>query len=171
MNDNGSGQAGDRWEKLRLLEELTREELLPELADSLITLPQGLQMVHHPLVVEIAVVPGALNRKLRDRQERLTRETDPETILWLHERPYRLAKLKDLWRKRKSTGEPCRTSSAGSGGTVRGPATRNRTPAGSSGCSARRDSCATSAGIHPSSPCRYGGEDSPAECPGPWTAT
>ena len=101
MNDNGSGQAGDRWEKLRLLEELTREELLPELADSLITLPQGLQMVHHPLVVEIAVMPGALNRKLRDRQERLTRETDPETILWLHERPYRLTKLKEMWEDGK----------------------------------------------------------------------
>jgi hypothetical protein len=84
----------------RLLEAFPQgEELHPELALHLTEDGPVGAMVHHPLVIDLIVVPemyGRLNRLLAHKRERLAEaeaEGDWHTYVFLHERPYRLDAL------------------------------------------------------------------------------
>jgi len=55
-----------------------------------------LQMVKHPWVYTVMVAPGDANRMYAHKRSTITRATaekDWHTVVWAHERPYRLRAL------------------------------------------------------------------------------
>ena len=78
---------------------MSREPLHSDLASRRIHVADGIYIIHHPLVVDLAIIPEALNRKYRQKLYRLAQETDPEKIIWLYERPYRMTTLLGMWEE------------------------------------------------------------------------
>jgi hypothetical protein len=74
------------------------EPLLPELAEWLRESESFGQVLKHPLVNQIIVIPGLANRTLLAKQEALAEAEDAEdwhAAVFLHERPYRCDALVD----------------------------------------------------------------------------
>ena len=74
------------------------EPLDPELAEWLRESESFGQVLKHPLVNQIIVIPGLANRTLRAKQEALAEAEDAEdwhAAVFLHERPYRCDALVD----------------------------------------------------------------------------
>jgi hypothetical protein len=94
---------------LRDLAAAREEPLDPELADWVEEGDWG-PMLRHPLVYAVPLfLPGHANRALRQKREIIRRaqeEGDWATIIWMHERPYRLGALIDTLTGRDGdTGE------------------------------------------------------------------
>lgn len=76
------------------------DKLHPDLQPYLRTGGAGLLMVHHPLVVEVLPFWKMCNEKYERKQRQLAealRRADWHTVIYLHERPYRLDALRTFW--------------------------------------------------------------------------
>lgn len=63
----------------------------------------GFTMLHHPLVVELLPTWKPANEKYAHKQRRLAealKDGDWHTVIYLHERPYRLEALRTYWREK-----------------------------------------------------------------------
>ena len=72
------------------LSEMMKEEWHPDLEPYLVLTDTGMEIMHHPLVVEVFPIPGLCNRRY-EHKLRLLEEADSYlSRLSLYERPYRL---------------------------------------------------------------------------------
>ena len=79
------------FEKLRELQDLTAGELLPELKPYVEYISPDLpQVLHHPLVIQPYILPRLANQTYRRKLQLLNEATDIETVIFLHERPFRI---------------------------------------------------------------------------------
>ena len=88
----------DATEDLRDLVAMHQEPLCEELEPYLVDGPLG-QMVAHPLVHHISLVPGIANRTLKWKRRNLAQAEEKEdwsSYVFIHERPYRTNALLEL---------------------------------------------------------------------------
>lgn len=79
---------------------LDTKKLLPELQSHLVKDRSFGVMLHHPLVISVVPLWKTCNEMYLRKKEELAvavSQQDWERVIWLHERPYRLNKLEDLW--------------------------------------------------------------------------
>jgi hypothetical protein len=75
------------------------DKLVPELR-ACVSVRNGFRMVHHPLLVELGVLWKPQNERFARKKEQAAAAfagKDWAHYLWLHERPYRLPMLRQLW--------------------------------------------------------------------------
>jgi hypothetical protein len=68
----------------------------------------GMMFTRHPLVHGVTLVPGMANRQLKQKREQLGRARDQgdfHTVVFLHERPYRVGAAAELFREADMTDE------------------------------------------------------------------
>ena len=105
-----SGNLTERqMEDMRELQAMRDEPLDPELVDYIEESEQWGKMLRHPLVYQIPLFTnGHANRVLRQKQEIIAKAIEAEdwaSVIWMHERPYRLGALIDYIIGRDEDGD------------------------------------------------------------------
>jgi hypothetical protein len=92
--------SGEKMTEMFGEDPLNVKKLLPELQSHLVKDRTFGVMVHHPLVISVVPLWKVCNEMYLRKKEELAvavSQKDWERVIWLHERPYRLNKLEDLW--------------------------------------------------------------------------
>ena len=91
---NPSNPSKKQLTQFNKLADLTAGELLPELKPYVqYVSPEQPQVLKHPLVVQPFILPEVANSTYRHKIQMLGKATNIETIIFIHERPYRFDRL------------------------------------------------------------------------------
>jgi hypothetical protein len=98
-------------ERLMDIAAMAAEPLLPELERYVVDMPFLGQMIKHPLVNSLFMVPGWINRQYAQKKqmvEQALKDQNWGSYLWLHERPWRLTVLEQMWNEQVTGVEELR---------------------------------------------------------------